>query len=71
MPGMRPNASRHAEPCVTHTADDNPVVTAEQVKQALLVRLCENILGSFFLVSCARAGWGGFVPRNLPVEATL
>jgi len=41
-------ANRHAEALSAHPADDDPVVTAEQVKQATLIRLCENILGIFF-----------------------
>lgn len=46
--GDTAEAGRHAEALCAHAVDDNPVVTAEQVKQALLVRLCENILGIFF-----------------------
>jgi len=41
-------ANKHAEALCARSADDDPVVTAEQVKQALLIRLCENILGIFF-----------------------
>jgi AmpE protein len=41
-------ANKHAEALSGRPADDNPVLTAEQVKQALLIRICENILGIFF-----------------------
>lgn len=41
-------ANKHAEALCARSVDDDPVVTTEQVKQALLVRLCENILGIFF-----------------------
>ncbi len=41
-------ANKHAEALCARPADDDPVVTTEQVKQALLIRLCENILGIFF-----------------------
>jgi adenosylcobinamide-phosphate synthase len=41
-------ANKHAAALCEKEADDDPVVTAEQVKQALLIRLCENILGIFF-----------------------
>lgn len=41
-------ANKHAEALCARSVDDDPVVTAEQVKQALLIRLCENILGIFF-----------------------
>lgn len=41
-------ANKHAEALCACEVDDNPAVTAEQVKQALLIRLCENILGIFF-----------------------
>lgn len=41
-------ANKHAEALCNRPADDDPVVTADQVKQALLIRLCENILGIFF-----------------------
>jgi len=41
-------ANLHAEALCAHQPDDDPVVTAEQVKQATLIRLCENILGIFF-----------------------
>jgi len=46
--GDIPEANRHAEALCARQADDDPVVTAEQVKQATLIRLCENILGIFF-----------------------
>lgn len=46
--GDMAEASRHAEALCAHAADDDAAVTAEQVKQALLIRLCENILGIFF-----------------------
>ena len=46
--GDTAEANKHAEALCACEVDDNPVVTAEQVKQALLVRLCENILGIFF-----------------------
>jgi AmpE protein len=46
--GDTAEANRHAEALCNREADDDPVVTAEQVKQALLIRLCENILGIFF-----------------------
>jgi AmpE protein len=41
-------ANKHAEALCARQADDDPAVTAEQVKQALLIRICENILGIFF-----------------------
>ena len=41
-------ANKHAEALCAREPGDDPVVTAEQVKQALLIRLCENILGIFF-----------------------
>jgi len=46
--GDTAEANKHAEALCNRAADDNPVVTAEQVKQALLIRICENILGIFF-----------------------
>lgn len=46
--GDTAEANRHAEALCGRQADDNPAVTAEQVKKALLIRLCENILGIFF-----------------------
>lgn len=46
--GDSAEANRHAEALCGREADDDPAVTAEQVKQALLIRLCENILGIFF-----------------------
>ncbi|MEJ2359908.1 MAG: regulatory signaling modulator protein AmpE [Gammaproteobacteria bacterium] len=41
-------ANRHAEALCAQEVDDDPVVTAERVKQTLLIRICENILGIFF-----------------------
>lgn len=41
-------ANKHAEALCARSLDDNPAVNAELVKQASLVRLCENILGIFF-----------------------
>lgn len=41
-------ANSHAAALCARSLDDDPVVTTEQVKQALLIRLCENILGIFF-----------------------
>jgi len=41
-------ANRHAEALCAREPGDDPVVVAEQVKQSLLIRLCENILGIFF-----------------------
>ncbi|MBI1424644.1 MAG: hypothetical protein GC149_14450 [Gammaproteobacteria bacterium] len=46
--GDTAEANLHAEALCAQPAGDDPVVTAEQVKQALLIRLCENILGIFF-----------------------
>lgn len=46
--GDTTEANKHAEALCGRPADDNPVLTAEQVKQSLLIRLCENILGIFF-----------------------
>jgi AmpE protein len=46
--GDTAEANKHAEALCACEVDDNPAVTAEQVKQALLIRLCENILGIFF-----------------------
>ena len=41
-------AKKHAEALCARAVDDNPAVTAELVKQAALIRVCENILGIFF-----------------------
>lgn len=41
-------ATIHAEALCAKKPDDDPVLATEQVKQALLIRLCENILGIFF-----------------------
>jgi AmpE protein len=46
--GDTAEANKHAEALCARAVADDPVVTAEQVKQALLIRLCENILGIFF-----------------------
>lgn len=46
--GDTAEANKHAEALCARPAAEDPVVTAEQVKQALLIRLCENILGIFF-----------------------
>jgi AmpE protein len=46
--GDTAEANKHAAALCACEVNDNPVVAAEQVKQALLVRLCENILGIFF-----------------------
>ena len=46
--GDTAEANKHAEALCACEVDDNPAVTAEQVKQAMLVRLVENILGIFF-----------------------
>ena len=46
--GDATEANKHAVALCERKSDDNPVITAEQVKQALLIRLCENILGTFF-----------------------
>lgn len=46
--GDMAEANRHAARLLAREADDDPAVTAEQVKQVLLIRLCENILGIFF-----------------------
>ena len=42
-----PEANRHATALLGRAADDNPVLTAEQVKEVILIRICENILGVF------------------------
>lgn len=42
-----PEANRHAAALLGKAADDNPVVTAAQMKEAILIRIVENILGVF------------------------